>query len=166
MPFPSHRRRWSRGFRPLKSGCPSWLLAPRVPTGRASRAFSPPRRGLWCRHGSAAREAGRREPVFASGAGEHGAGGAHGAGGPDLQRAAQGAAPVFRWAPRRGESAGRVCGARARAGWAPGPRRAPEGEETGHLGLRELGRPTRPSPAVWGRGSSVRIFVKTCSSRA
>lgn len=35
---------------------------------------------------------------------------------------------------------GRDCGARARAGWAPGPRRAREGDKKrGHLGLRELG---------------------------
>lgn len=65
----------------------------RVTAGRLSRAF---RRGSRGHHGSAAREAGRREPVPAAGAGELGAGGAHGAGGPSLQRVAQGAAPLLR----------------------------------------------------------------------
>lgn len=65
--------------------------------GPRSRAFSPPPRGLRNRHGSAAREAGRREPVPAAGVGEYGAGGAHGASDPGLQRAAQGAAHLLRW---------------------------------------------------------------------
>lgn len=35
---------------------------------------------------------------------------------------------------------GRDCGARARAGWAPGPRRAREGEETEPFGTEGVGR--------------------------
>lgn len=53
---------------------------------------------------------------------------------------------------------GRDCGARARAGWAPGPRRAREGDKKrDHLGLRELGGTHK---AFSGRlGTSLRIFA-------
>ena len=94
-----HRERSNPGFRPPGN---RWsvifAVRPRgwVTSGRLSRAF---RRGSRNHHGSAAREAGRREPVPAAGAGELGAGGTHGAGGPGLQRAAQGAAHLVRCGP-------------------------------------------------------------------
>lgn len=123
-----------------------------VAVRRSFRAFSPPRRGLHSHHGSAAREAGRREPVPAAGAGEHGAGGAHGAGGPGLQRAAQGAARLLRCGP----AARRVC----RLGWGGGPDR--EGprreEETGPFGTKLGGT----HEAFLGRLGPRVKFVKIC----